>query len=353
MHRAMKTISVCGIVQSSAELERFFHALREGVDEIVLGDLSHSEEVKKIAESFKAKVITLDVAGDFSTYRNALISTATSDWILILDADEIIHNYDLLCLRKLLERDDADAYLITTRNYTNRHDLYGWIACKDIRGFNGFFSTTNVRLFKNMDDLRFKYKVNETLMPAVLTLKLKLKKINDLFVHNYGWEEKHHSYLPLLEQQFREMPKDLKARYDLAKAYLERKQLGAAKKLFLSILKANPQYRRTLLHISSIALMEGKPEIAARYLKRAIELNPRNFSAYHNLGILFKNNNNLEKAEWLFKKALSLNQRQPATISLLARTYFEQGKSEEAKDLLEKAIKLFPNHPLLQERKSS
>jgi len=348
----MTKLTVCGLMDNDeAHIERFFHALRNVVDEVILGDLGCTDKTTEIAKRFNAKIITIPKDADFSQARNLLLEKATSDWILILDADEIIHNFDLHSLKKFLKKDDTSAFILNTRNYTNNKEIMGWLPCKEIRGFNGFFKTHTVRLFKKDKNLQFKYKVNETVLPSLLKLRKKLKRINDLIVHKYGWEHKNHSYLPLLEQQIKELPKDYKARYDLAKAYMSKKDFSSAYEHFQKIKNKNPGYKNTLVHLGSLALIANDNFKAAKFLMRAIDVNPNNITAYHNLGMIFRKAGKHDRAEWCFKKALFLNQNQPSAIRLLALTYKDQNKNQEAKDLINKALRLFPNNPTLMKTK--
>ncbi|MCH8302260.1 MAG: amidohydrolase family protein [Proteobacteria bacterium] len=92
----MTKLTVCGLMDNDeAHIERFFHSLRNVVDEVILGDLGCTDKTTEIAKRFNAKIITIPKDADFSQARNLLLEKATSDWILILDADEIIHNFDL------------------------------------------------------------------------------------------------------------------------------------------------------------------------------------------------------------------------------------------------------------------
>ena len=124
------------------------------------------------------------------------------------------------------------------------------------------------------------------------------------------------------------------------------------KKYFKDIFEIKPEYRKTLLHLSSLALRENNQYSASKFLMKAIEAKPKDIVAYHNLGIIFRKNKKFQKAEWLFKKALSINQIQPATIRLLALTYKDLNKIDDANELIEKALKLIPQSDVLLKTKS-
>src|SRR3712207_9594713 len=87
------TLSLCMIVKDEeAMLGRTLAAIREHVDEIVVVDTGSQDRTVEIAESFGAKVVHHEWTGDFSEARNVSLEAATSDWIIYLDADEVLRS---------------------------------------------------------------------------------------------------------------------------------------------------------------------------------------------------------------------------------------------------------------------
>ena len=78
-------------------------------------------------------------------------------------------------------------------------------------------------------------------------------------------------------------------------------------------------------------------------LKKAIELNPDNDSAYIELGRFYRNLWRFAEAEQSFKKAIELNPNSDSAYIDLGWSYIAQGKIAEAEQLLKKAIELNPN----------
>ncbi len=84
-------ISLCMIVKDEEEmLPRCLAAVAEHVDELVIVDTGSTDRTVEIAESFGADVVEFPWNGSFADARNVSLDRATGDWILWLDADEVL-----------------------------------------------------------------------------------------------------------------------------------------------------------------------------------------------------------------------------------------------------------------------
>ena len=85
------TISLCMIVKNeAAALPRCLEAARPWVDEIVVVDTGSTDDTAPLAAQAGARVIAWAWRDDFAAARNESLRHATGDWILVLDADEIL-----------------------------------------------------------------------------------------------------------------------------------------------------------------------------------------------------------------------------------------------------------------------
>ena len=88
MKKKLPTVSACMIVKDEEEmLPRCLESIK-WVDELIVVDTGSIDKTAEIAGSFGAKVYHHPWENDFSLHRNQSIGYATSDWILIIDADE-------------------------------------------------------------------------------------------------------------------------------------------------------------------------------------------------------------------------------------------------------------------------
>ena len=71
-------------------LPRCLAAVAPAVDEIVIVDTGSTDRTIEIARAYGANVIEREWTGSFSDARNVSFEAATGDWIIYLDADEVL-----------------------------------------------------------------------------------------------------------------------------------------------------------------------------------------------------------------------------------------------------------------------
>ncbi len=121
----MITISLCMIVRDEeAVLARCLESVRGIADEIVVVDTGSSDRTKEIARQFTEKVYDFVWTDDFSQARNFAFSKGTQEYLLWLDADDVILEPDrekFLQLKQTLPC-DTDVVLM---NYNTGFDPQG------------------------------------------------------------------------------------------------------------------------------------------------------------------------------------------------------------------------------------
>ncbi len=102
-------ISCCMIVRDEADtLPRCLGSAAGLFDELVIVDTGSVDETLKIASYHTKNVYSLPWTDDFSRARNAAFSHATGDYLLWLDADDVVERADLSAFRAFLERERPD-----------------------------------------------------------------------------------------------------------------------------------------------------------------------------------------------------------------------------------------------------
>jgi glycosyltransferase involved in cell wall biosynthesis len=98
----MVTISLCMIVRNEEEgLERCLSSVKGIVDEYIIVDTGSTDKTVDIASKYAKQVYEFPWINDFSAARNFSFSKATKDYILWLDADDIVDKVNGDKLRKL------------------------------------------------------------------------------------------------------------------------------------------------------------------------------------------------------------------------------------------------------------
>jgi tetratricopeptide (TPR) repeat protein len=170
------SLSLCMIVRDEADaLPRCLSAIADAVDEIVVVDTGSSDATIDIARSFGARVLQHAWTGSFADARNASLEAATGDWLMYLDADEVLVREDAPRLRALTGRTWREAFYLSETNYTG-----------DQEG-GGAVNHNALRIFRNRPEYRFRGRLHEQIadrLPGYLPERLESTGIR---VEHYGY----------------------------------------------------------------------------------------------------------------------------------------------------------------------
>ncbi len=109
----MITISLCMIVKNESDtLARCLDSAREIADEIVIADTGSSDQTKEIAAAYADRLYDFEWCGDFSAARNFIFSKATKEYLLWLDADDVILEKDRTRFLKLKQTLDSSVDIV-------------------------------------------------------------------------------------------------------------------------------------------------------------------------------------------------------------------------------------------------
>jgi tetratricopeptide (TPR) repeat protein len=144
------TLSLCMIVRDEEEmLGRCLAAVAPAVDEIVIVDTGSTDRTIEIARSFGARVIERAWTGSFAEARNASFEAATGDWLIYLDADEVLVAQDVAALRQLTGQVWREAFYLMETSFTG-----------DEEDGTGVVHNT-LRVFRNRNQYRFEGRLHE------------------------------------------------------------------------------------------------------------------------------------------------------------------------------------------------
>lgn len=103
-------VSVCMIVKNEQDLlPRCLESVK-WADEIVIVDTGSTDNTVEIAKSYTPNVYYFEWVDDFSKARNYALSKCTQEWILSIDADEVL-NTPCEALRSILSNDNSSKVL--------------------------------------------------------------------------------------------------------------------------------------------------------------------------------------------------------------------------------------------------
>ncbi len=95
----MTPISICVIMKNEEKnMENFLSAIKKHFKnypyELILVDTGSTDATISIAEKYTDKIFHFQWINDFSAARNFSLSCASNDWILVLDCDEYVTEFD-------------------------------------------------------------------------------------------------------------------------------------------------------------------------------------------------------------------------------------------------------------------
>jgi len=128
----MKTISLCMIVKNeAATLPHCLSSIKDVVDEIIIVDTGSTDNTVKIARQFTDKIVHFEWTHDFAAARNFAFSLGVMDYLMWLDADDVLTPEDRRKLRTLKQKLTNEDVITTKYNCT--HDEYGNVTLQSIR----------------------------------------------------------------------------------------------------------------------------------------------------------------------------------------------------------------------------
>lgn len=91
----MIPISVCIIARNEEKnIEKCLLPLKKYPVEIIIADTGSTDRTKEIASRYADKLLDFSWINDFSAARNFSIANASNDWVLVLDCDEFLEEFD-------------------------------------------------------------------------------------------------------------------------------------------------------------------------------------------------------------------------------------------------------------------
>ncbi len=152
----MISISLCMIVKNEEDvLSRCLNSIKDVVDEIIIVDTGSSDNTKKIAKNFTDKIYHFNWCDDFAKARNYSFSKATKDYILWLDADDVILPKDVKLLKSLKNDIDKNTDIVMMKYNMGTND-----------DNTPSLSYYRERLIKNFKNYKWVGRIHEVITPT-------------------------------------------------------------------------------------------------------------------------------------------------------------------------------------------
>lgn len=291
-------------------------SVRGLVDEVIVVDTGSTDATTTIASGYGARIFTFPWCDDYSAARNESLSHCSGDWILVLDADEVLDARGFDEIRKATTNGNSNVYSLPVRNYCNDGAMVTeGSACHpnesgDYPEYKYYTSMYGVRLFRASPDVRYKGRLHESIEHCFNSSVLLM-----VMIHHFGKLD---------------MGRELRKReYYLRLAMLD--------------LESDPTNGRYIVNAISQARIAGDWKLTHKYINMYIsrfDMLPSYLYTTHG-ECLHHDGMHVEAVE-KFNMLLSFQPDNVLALNRIALPLAALGRVEEACDSLKTAIKLNP-----------
>lgn len=328
----MPTVGLSMIVKNAADTIRpCLASARQIVNQIVVGDTGCTDTTCEIAREFGATIISFPWEDNFAKARNAALARITTDWVLVLDADEELDRDAEQHIPALLNATDVGGYITPIRNYMLTKFARGWDRVglpndyrhERARNAPSYVAHENCRLFRRHSEIYFTGLIHELVEPQIRKLGLKLPTAN-FFIHHFGH---------LADQEARRKKRVFYR--DLLRAKTEE--------------KPDDPVAWTQLGLHEFECFD-QPEEALRCFERALNLQPNAPETWLFTGMVFLKLERYQDA----LNALERDQRKGSSTALRedlrGDALYGVGRYKDARSAYRRALKLSGDNPLVESK---
>ncbi len=289
------TLSLCMIVKNEENtLPRCLDSVAGCFDEIIIVDTGSTDRTCEIAEKYTSHIYRAEWHDDFSEARNIAFSYANCDYIMWLDADDILTDENrekLLALKATFDGridlyymgyatayDEAGAptYYFSRERIVRRATTYQWVGCvHEVLVCDGIRQSTDITVhhkstktsYSNRNLMIYRCKIKAG---AVLSLRDQYYYARELFYHREYYEaiyilEKY------LEQEGDWIENRIDAHLILARCYEELSQTKKALQILVNSFTETPPRAEAVCEIGRLLMAEGKYTDAIGWFRIALD----------------------------------------------------------------------------------
>ncbi len=297
----MITVSLCMIVKNEEEyIDRCLNSVANAVDEIIIVDTGSTDRTKELCAKYTDKIYDFNWIDDFSAARNSSFSYATMDYILWLDADDILLPEDNARFRELKETLDTDISVVMMK-YNVSMDQQG----------NVTFSYYRERLVKRAGVFEWKEPVHE-----YLQIKGKTMNSDIAVTHGKSPHEQHSGRNLEIYENLRkkEIPLTPRGTYYYARELKDNGKMAEAAVMFEAFLDSGLGWKEDNIsacgELARCYQKTNLPEKALTALLRSFAYDLPRAELCCQLAYYYKDQKDYERAAFWFDFILSLKKPQ-------------------------------------------
>ena len=352
--RSATRIALCMIVKNeAANLERCLKSVRGLVSETNIVDTGSEDNTVEIARRLGAHVRSEQWTNDFSHARNISLDMAKAEWILILDADEVLAAEAVSKIKAAVTRPDTVAYMLPTRNYTDDSEVGGFVAndgsFPPARSCKGWVESRKIRLFRKLPGIRFEGEIHEVVGPSIMRSGGRVEAL-DAVVHHFGHmasrdslRKKFDKLVPIAEAKCESQKDDFKAHYELGVILAQLGEFERAERSLRKSVTLRSDFALSHYDLGVLLSRTGREEEALSEFRAASRIDPDNIDAVNNLADSLQRLRRDEEAEHIYRAVLEKHPHYARSWSNLGALLARTGRLDEAEDAFNKALAIDPD----------
>lgn len=339
------------VKNEAANLPRCLDSVRGVVDEIVVLDTGSTDTTPQIAQDYGAKVYHSDWRNDFSKARNEALQFVTGDWVLVLDADEVLAAEVVPVLQQSMRQPDALVINLVRQEIGATQSPYSLVS----------------RLFRRHPQVYFSRPYHAMVDDSVTQLlkqepHWQVVNCPQVAILHYGYEpgaitsrDKLQKAKTTMEGFWQDHPDDPYVCSKLGALYVQMNDFALGIERLQQGLRAiSPASEGTApilyelhYHLGIAYSRLSKLDLAAQHYQAAIQqpiLEPLKLGAYNNLGSLFQSQGNWLNAQKMYQTCLAIDPNFATGHYNLGMTLKAMGQLAAAITHYQTAIQLQPNY---------
>jgi tetratricopeptide (TPR) repeat protein len=344
----MTKLSLCMIVKNEEEaLPQCLTSVQDVVDEMVVMDTGSTDRTVEIARSFGAKVPSFAWGNNFSVARNEALTYVEGEWVLVLDADEVLNRDIVSQMRQAIAGENHLVVNFLRQEVGAAQSPYSMVS----------------RLFRNHPAVKFNRPYHSLVDDSVAQLlkqepHWKVIELPAVGILHYGYRpeviaalDKATRARKAMEGFFAQHPNDPYVCSKLGALYLKIGQEKDGIKLLKRGLKSNQANEHLLFelhyHLANAYVHQEKLEQAIKHYQKAMSqpiLPQLKLGAYNNLAGVLQAAGDLENAQQLYQTTLKIDPSFTVGYYNLGRVLKARGRLTEAIAAYQKAIQLNPDY---------
>lgn len=371
-------LSLCAIAKNEeASLPQCLNSVKDVVDEMVVLDTGSSDRTPEIARELGARVHHFDWSNDFAAARNESLKYVTGDWVLVLDADEVLAPEIIPEMKQAMESDryllinlvrqevgaSQSPYSLVSRLFRNHP------AIRFEHPYHAMVDDSITRLLQQEPD---KWAVGSLALVAILHSGYQPEAISErnklatakLILEQYLSTHPHDPYtcsklgalyvqigevtrgmellqLGLASSAAVETPLRYELHYHLGIAYSRLDKLSKAKAEYVAALQQEimlPLKLGAYNNLGNLLLETGDVTGAIAVYQTVLQIDPNLATGYFNLGLALRQKGRINEAIAAYKQAIELKRDYAEAYQNLGVTLLKAGNILSAMDAFKRAI---------------